>query len=73
MSDMNKADKAKTAESTASKVDALFKPITETNSRRGLKVLVWGEQEVGKTYFGLSFLDLRLKTHGHRSKHLVMY
>ena len=42
MSDMNKADKAKTAESTASKVDALFKPITETNSRRGLKVLVWG-------------------------------
>tara|TARA_Y100001938_G_scaffold128710_1_gene182797 strand:- start:38737 stop:39612 length:876 start_codon:yes stop_codon:yes gene_type:complete len=55
MSDMNKADKAKAADSTASKVDALFKPITETNSRRGLKVLVWGEQEVGKTYFGLSF------------------
>ena len=55
VSDINKADKVKASDKTASKVDALFTPITEANKRRGLKILVWGEQEVGKTYFGLSF------------------
>lgn len=33
----------------------LFKPIDEVEEGEGLKVLVYGKPETGKTYFGLSF------------------
>jgi len=37
------------------KVEDLFKPIDEVEEGEGLKVLIFGKPETGKTYFALSF------------------
>jgi hypothetical protein len=37
------------------KVNALFKPIDDVEEGEGLKCIVYGKPETGKTYFGLSF------------------
>lgn len=41
--------------STEETVEALFKPIDDVEEGEGLKVLIYGKPETGKTYFALSF------------------
>ena len=53
IADTKKVEKAKTTE--VKKADDMFTPIKQVNKRRGLKVMIWGETECGKTYFALSF------------------
>ena len=53
IADTKKVEKAKAVE--VKKPSDLFTPIKEVNQRRGLKVMIWGDTECGKTYFALSF------------------
>ena len=53
VSDVKNAAKAKATAEV--KVPDLFTPIKQANVRRGLKVMIWGDTEVGKSYFALSF------------------
>lgn len=53
---MSVEDLKKNATEVAKKptVDSLFTKASTVDSRRGVKLLVWGEPEVGKTFFALS-------------------
>ena len=47
--------KQQTVEVAAQTASELFKPIDEVEEGEGLKVLIYGKPETGKTYFALSF------------------
>jgi len=47
--------KTKPVETIGTTVDALFQPIDEVEEGEGLKILIYGKPETGKTYFALSF------------------
>ena len=53
IADAKTADKAKAA--AVKKPADMFTPIKEVNKRRGLKCMIWGDTEVGKSFFALSF------------------